>query len=131
MYGKWQNWRNFGTNTWISWKIFYRIFSIVNVSDIYPRTCIQEKKQGGTGLDLEIFSNFLNNLRHIGEKCHSPNLRSLKIILRLFSAICSKGTFNELKMSFPTVYNMNKFDNFHFRYFYAQKHAQCKGVKPP
>ena len=95
MYGKWRKWPNFDTKTWISRKICYRIFSIVNVSDICPRTCIREKKQGGAGLDLEIFSIFLNNLRHIGEKCHSPNLRSLKIILRLFAALGSKGTFNE------------------------------------
>ena len=117
MYGKWQKCPNFSTKTWISRKIFYRIFSIVSMCQIYAHGLVFRKKQGGTGLDLEILSNFLNNLRHIGEKCHSPNLRSWKIILRLFSAIGSKGTFNELKISYPTVYDMNRFDNLHFRHF--------------
>ena len=51
------------------------------------------------------------------KKRHSSNLSTLWIILRLFSAIGSKGTFNELKISYPTVYDMNKFDNLHFRHF--------------
>ena len=87
------------------------------MSGICPRTCNQKKKQGVTGLDRDIFTNFLKNLRHIGEKRHSSNLSTLWIILRLFSTIGSKGAFNELKISYPTVYDMNKFDNLHFRHF--------------